>query len=863
MSSRSSYNQKKKKEALRRLSSQGGPRGIRTPRATPDELQTQGRSSRSVRRQRDLMEAEEHHSGRGLFSGRRVIATDSPSSGTHLVIQANLGAQSSGTDTPDTDPDTPRRVVTSQTTLQPNVKGPLLFSKTSELSSSSASDGTLAGAGVSGGMFGSPQKSSNESGVHVSEARNQFQSSPARKSLFQTESSNLFPFRPAFGSASTRVLQTSNKGTDSAGSRFGQAFTKDSVAEGPSEVSSPNSSPAEVPGSLVKSQEAAPGLDSVTRNLFGKASAKTTDPYPPLFGKSSIKSEQMSTSPTKVHFRREVPIEGETKPHSKVLFGKVKEPSSHHERSDVSSKRQLSPGRSEAASKRTLTSFDDPFSSASSDITDLETFGADTIKRDSKQKKPVIKRSGLFGKAIAEASGKSLDSLREADQRGSHASSRESHQSHSHSPERKRRSPDRPQEDERKRSRDESKPARRSSSSSSASRRLASPDEIKHLQAIIIKGVPPMVNNRVYIKEFFSEYGPVTRVYTNPAKHSATVYFANHDSAAYAKKKVRVLKRGTKPVTIFWRQGDQGSKSENRQSQDDQKVPSTRRDVIKQTNVRQSLAPFNRKIETKVNPEDGSSIVTQGSSTISSAGRPKMTNLSVPGHLLSKQVGLTAQERYDILEDRDKIIRQGLKKKSNLAFLAAIKGTCPDMCPEKERYMRVVQRRLHPYEVLQGTSDKVNHETAVKEYSRSSADQEEPLPHEMRPAPVLTLTMNYLMRHVMNMGRDGHWEGWFDFLWSRTRGIRKDITQQDLYDLTAIDLMEKCARFHIFCSHRLCEEDRSTIDPKINNENLTKCMQSLKQFYHDLASEGVVCPNEAEFRAYDVLLNLNDRDILR
>ena len=54
-----------------------------------------------------------------------------------------------------------------------------------------------------------------------------------------------------------------------------------------------------------------------------------------------------------------------------------------------------------------------------------------------------------------------------------------------------------------------------------------------------------------------------------------------------------------------------------------------------------------------------------------------------------------------------------------------------------------------------------------------------------------------------------------------------------------------------------------SFSPKINNENLTKCMQSLKQFYHDLTDEGVFCPNEAEFRAYEVLLNLTGGDILR
>uniref|UniRef100_A0A915CX22 SAC3/GANP/THP3 conserved domain-containing protein n=1 Tax=Ditylenchus dipsaci TaxID=166011 RepID=A0A915CX22_9BILA len=36
---------------------------------------------------------------------------------------------------------------------------------------------------------------------------------------------------------------------------------------------------------------------------------------------------------------------------------------------------------------------------------------------------------------------------------------------------------------------------------------------------------------------------------------------------------------------------------------------------------------------------------------------------------------------------------------------------------------------------------------------------------------------------------------WYDFLWSRTRSIRKDITQQMLNDKVAVDLVEKCASF--------------------------------------------------------------------
>lgn len=50
--------------------------------------------------------------------------------------------------------------------------------------------------------------------------------------------------------------------------------------------------------------------------------------------------------------------------------------------------------------------------------------------------------------------------------------------------------------------------------------------------------------------------------------------------------------------------------------------------------------------------------------------------------------------------------------------------------------------------------------------------QEEPLPHELRPVPVLKMTMDYLATTIMDEveGREGEW---FDFVWNRTRGIRK------------------------------------------------------------------------------------------
>ncbi len=51
--------------------------------------------------------------------------------------------------------------------------------------------------------------------------------------------------------------------------------------------------------------------------------------------------------------------------------------------------------------------------------------------------------------------------------------------------------------------------------------------------------------------------------------------------------------------------------------------------------------------------------------------------------------------------------------------------------------------------------------------------QEVPLPHELRPSPVLNRTMVYLLNNIADLGGDGRWAEWYEFLWSRTRGIRK------------------------------------------------------------------------------------------
>ena len=70
----------------------------------------------------------------------------------------------------------------------------------------------------------------------------------------------------------------------------------------------------------------------------------------------------------------------------------------------------------------------------------------------------------------------------------------------------------------------------------------------------------------------------------------------------------------------------------------------------------------------------------------------------------------------------------------------------------------------------------------------------------MRPVTVLQMTMDYLAANVMDNG-EGRWGEWFNFLWDRTRAIRK---------VNASCVGVRCFSFkvlmkHIFSPIRLCQ----------------------------------------------------------
>ncbi|XP_072751971.1 uncharacterized protein Xmas [Anoplolepis gracilipes] len=405
--------------------------------------------------------------------------------------------------------------------------------------------------------------------------------------------------------------------------------------------------------------------------------------------------------------------------------------------------------------------------------------------------------------------------------------------------------------------------------------------------SITCSNVPETLLTKTAAKEYFIKYGNIVKITIRPRRHTITVvytskieanaaYYGNSDymgekfQVEWTKLESSTAKMPTKKkiihkniVTNLLKVPDEEIKNEleamtnleyNLHS-DKETTVSDSTGVLLPLKVRAPVGKTTTKFE-----KTAAKIEKLDTETIKPLHNTSMEELQNIIH----QAALTIEDKYKILEARDRLMRLKRVKPASLATAKITSGTCPDMCPEKERLMRESQRQIASYEQLEENEYKINHATAIKQYSRSSADQEEPMPHELRPVKSLKMTMSYLLHEIMDLceQQDTNLAEWYHFLWDRTRGIRKDITQQELCCVESVELIEQCARFHIVCSERLCAEDASVFDKKINTENLTKCLQTLKYMYHDLRLKGITCENESEFRAYIVLLNLNNGNFL-
>ncbi|KAN0060798.1 actin cytoskeleton and mitosis protein [Thecaphora frezii] len=202
-------------------------------------------------------------------------------------------------------------------------------------------------------------------------------------------------------------------------------------------------------------------------------------------------------------------------------------------------------------------------------------------------------------------------------------------------------------------------------------------------------------------------------------------------------------------------------------------------------------------------------------------------------------------------------------KPTDLALAIKLTGTCQDMCPEFEREEREFQKELDRFEVYPGTS-RVDPKLAVKIYRRPAAGRELPLPEDVRPPAVLKKTLDYLLHDLLPASpNDPAFTAVQPFLWNRTRAIRQDFIVQSESGLTTIECHERIARYHILCLHWKGGPGAEAWSEQQELEQLRKTLRSLIEFYDDRRRSGHTSPNEAEFRAYNLVLHLRDPETLR
>ncbi|XP_050438242.1 protein xmas [Adelges cooleyi] len=239
---------------------------------------------------------------------------------------------------------------------------------------------------------------------------------------------------------------------------------------------------------------------------------------------------------------------------------------------------------------------------------------------------------------------------------------------------------------------------------------------------------------------------------------------------------------------------------------------------------------------------------------------PSYENADVSEDNYKNIPAISTLKKLQVLECRDKFLRASATQPTidvNVDEIKPMKGTCLDMCPEKERLLRIVGNMVSHFE-CRSIDSKLEpaFEIMVKAYARSSADQANPLSHELRPTPVLVKTMNYMLKNIIQpieSNTEQDLASWYDFCWDRLRAIRKDIVQQNLQNPEVITILEQIGRFHIACYDLML--GYPGFDIKLNTENLNNCIQMLMPMYRDADHK---CSNEPEFVSYELLMHLGN-----
>ena len=193
-------------------------------------------------------------------------------------------------------------------------------------------------------------------------------------------------------------------------------------------------------------------------------------------------------------------------------------------------------------------------------------------------------------------------------------------------------------------------------------------------------------------------------------------------------------------------------------------------------------------------------------------------------------------------------------------------GTCRNMCPESEVSVREDNKLLHIFEIQEGTGPykypKADPVRVIKKYSRPAAGKLDPLPNELRPAPVLLSTTLYLIEQICTKDNQS-WERIYEFVFDRLRAVRQDIVIQDMNNEIVVYILQCAVRFHILSAYKLCQSPPADYDEKINSTHIQECLKRLLCLYNRDTKTGSCSCLQGEFLALYLLFNLGAPDALQ
>ncbi|CAN6483205.1 unnamed protein product [Victoria cruziana] len=187
--------------------------------------------------------------------------------------------------------------------------------------------------------------------------------------------------------------------------------------------------------------------------------------------------------------------------------------------------------------------------------------------------------------------------------------------------------------------------------------------------------------------------------------------------------------------------------------------------------------------------------------------------------------------------------------------LPFVVGSCPDMCPARERVERERLRDLAVFERLNGNPRRTTSSLAVKKFCRTISSIHVHA-SDIRPLPVLQDTLVHLFNLLESS--DQPFEVLHEFIFDRTRSIRQDLSMQNISGYEAVDMYEQMVKFHIKSHLKLLHRESVTISSihYLNLEQLKKSLKTLYDLYDVNRRSGFVSKHEAEFYSFHVLLHL-------